>query len=351
MIFNNRLFKILSHILFWVIILFVSFSGESLQYGPDIPWRMLSQFAGVFLIIASVSYLNTLILIPRFFKRKRYILYFTFLVLAILAGGALALVLRNTFLSLGLEAPSDWKFGEGDHVNYFLHIVLGESLLVLLTTFFYVTEELIKLQDVTIRLKDAEKEKIQAQLQELKAQVNPHFLFNTLNNIYSHSLVQSPKTPEMILKMSDLMSYILYECNEDKVPVINELAFIRNYVDLEKLRYEDQIDIRFSVEELSKGKKIAPLIFIPFVENAFKHGGNRGSENKFVEIEIRVESEKISLNVRNSISERMDNREKGIGLENVKKRLDLLYNQAYSLGFNNNPDIFSVQLEIFEYGD
>ena len=349
---NNRRIKILSHISFWIIILFISFSGESWQYGRNISWSMFVQFMCALFIMAGVCYFNTLVLIPQFFKKKKYIRYIVFLILLVFAGGVSIVALRNVLINLGIEIPPYWKFKSNDYVNYLLHITISEFLLILLTSFFYIAEELIKLQNTAIKLKDIEKEKIRAQLQELKAQINPHFLFNTLNNIYSHSLIQSLKTPEMILKVSDLMSYILYECNEDKVFVENELNFIRNYVDLEKLRYEDQIDISLTIEDSDKEKRIAPLLFIPFVENAFKHGGNIGKENIFIKINIRVDSEKISLFVCNSTGGDINAKnDKGIGIDNVKKRLNLLYENAYLLEFEHKPDLFFVKLELFEHGN
>ena len=330
----------------------MSFKGENRQYDHAVSWSMFWQYMAVFSIIVGVCHFNSMILMPRLFKRKRYILYVVSLILLIIIGGVSAVGLRDVFLNLGAETQIEWGYKRNEYTSYFLHIVLSEFLLLLLTSFFYIMQEFINLQDTTIRLKEIEKENTQAQLQELKAQINPHFLFNTLNNLYSHSLEQSPKTPDMILKISDLMSYILYECKEDKVPLNNELSFIRNYVELEKLRYEDQIDIDFTITGNDTDIKIAPLLFIPFIENAFKHGGNTGGNHIFVKIDIEVKSNSISFYICNSAGETDNNNtSKGIGIKNVKKRLELLYSKAYSLELADKDNMFYVKLTLFENGN
>lgn len=351
---NSKHTKILLHLLFWFVMLLFTFTGESWQYGGIISWGMLIEFSFVFMVLAAVVYFNNLILIPRLFRRKKYLLYFAALICTLCLGSLVALAMQKISICMGLEIPPHWEFSADESFHYFRHILWAELLMVLIATFFYVLEEFIQLQKVTIKLKDVEKEKIQAQLQELKAQINPHFLFNTLNNIYSHSLSQSPQTPKMILMLSDLMSYILYDCNEDRVAVENELEFVRNYVELEKLRYEESVSIKLSIVEEIKGKRIAPLIFIPLIENAFKHCGSAGSGLRFIDIDIHVQSQDFLLRVANSIDEKGDSkpavREGGIGIENVKRRLNLLYDGLYTLTFNKQDDVFVAELRISDNG-
>jgi len=210
------------------------------------------------------------------------------------------------------------------------------------------------MQGITIKIQEIEREKVQSELQALKAQINPHFLFNTLNNIYSHSLEQSPQTPEMILKLSSLMSYILYDCHEDYVPLTNELEFIHNYIELEKLRFEDFIDVQLTIDNQCDTCKIVPLLLIPFVENAFKHGGSRGRNKRYIFVDIFVNNREIRCIVKNSIDQTTilpNSKESGIGIENVKKRLELLYQNRHTLYITNNqPEFFQIELIITHNG-
>lgn len=347
--------KVLLHSLFWIIMLLVVFTTENWQYEKAFQWSMFAHFVFAFIIFAIVSYFNIYFLVPRYFKKKKYGLYALLLIAAMVLGALLTVGFR-TFTSNFVFALNAEKFYHKDHgIYYFVHILFGELMFILATTFFFILEEWIRLQSITIKLKEIENDKTQSELQALKAQINPHFLFNTLNNIYSHSLEKSPKTPEMILKLSSLMSYILYECHEGEVPVSNEIEFVNNYLALEKLRFEDQIDIHLSVSENYTGKKIAPLLFIPFIENAFKHGSSNGKNKKYVEVNIEIERDFIFFNVKNSTDKeraiQQNPKESGIGIENVKKRLALLYPGTSSLAIIDGDDCFEVNLKIADNGN
>jgi len=167
----------------------------------------------------------------------------------------------------------------------------------------------------------------------LRAQLNPHFLFNTLNSIYSLSLQRSEKTPEVVVKLADIMRYLIYECNEEKIPLDKEIAFIRNYIDIERIRYK--ADIRFSVEGLTAGVMIEPFLFISFIENGFKHAMDNSFTEPFIYITLKVEEGQIILNVINSTNADLETQAKrrmaGKGLANSKSILELLYPDAYEL--------------------
>ena len=170
-------------------------------------------------------------------------------------------------------------------------------------------------------------------LRYLRAQLNPHFLFNTLNSIYSLSLQKSDRTPEVVIKLADIMRYLIYECNEEKIPLDKEIEFIRNYIDIERIRYK--ADIRFAVEGITAGVLIEPFLFISFIENGFKHALDNSFAEPFIFITLKVEAGQIVLNVINSTNADLETqakqRMKGKGLANSRSLLEILYPDAYEL--------------------
>ncbi|HEX7847658.1 MAG TPA: sensor histidine kinase [Chitinophagaceae bacterium] len=190
----------------------------------------------------------------------------------------------------------------------------------------------------------AQQEKITAELQLLKAQVHPHFLFNTLNNIYSFSLENSPKTPGMILKLSSLLSYMLYDCNSDEVRLEKEIEIMKNYIDLEKERYGDKIEISWSVEGEITNKFIAPLLMLPFLENAFKHGISEQIEKPWLGVDISLKQDILRCKIANSKNEFTVNGTSGIGISNVKQRLAFIYPDRHELKINDEGNFFVVSM-------
>lgn len=192
----------------------------------------------------------------------------------------------------------------------------------------------------------AEKEKVTAELQLLKAQVHPHFLFNTLNNIYSFSLDASPKTPQMILKLSSLLSYMLYECKANEVLLEKEIEIMKNYIDLEKERYANRLEVSINVEGDIKGKYIAPLLILPFLENAFKHGTSEQLEKPWLNMDISVKQNMFRCKIANSKNEEIVKATGGIGIQNVEKRLEYLYPGRHELKLGDEGDFFVVSLQL-----
>src|SRR5690349_19157445 len=195
-------------------------------------------------------------------------------------------------------------------------------------------------------LMQAQKEKITAELQLLKAQVHPHFLFNTLNNIYSFSMDNSPKTPELILKLSSLLNYMMNECNTKEVSLGKEMDVMRNYIDLERERYGNRLDISFNVQGDLKGKMIAPLLLLPFLENAFKHGLSQQIGRYWLTVDVVIKSDVLRCKIINSKNEYAAYRENGIGIANVKKRLQFLYPAKHELKITDEGQFFVVWLSV-----
>lgn len=192
----------------------------------------------------------------------------------------------------------------------------------------------------------SEKEKVTAEIQLLKAQVHPHFLFNTLNNIYSFSLAASPKTPQMILKLSSLLSYMLYECKANKVLLEKEIEIMKNYIDLERERYANRLEVSINIEGDIKGKYITPLLILPFLENAFKHGTSEQLEKPWLSMDIAVKQKMFRCKIANSKNEEALNGNGGIGIHNVQKRLEYLYSGRHELKFVDEGDFFVVSLKL-----
>ncbi|MGY8913627.1 MAG: sensor histidine kinase [Flavobacteriales bacterium] len=194
--------------------------------------------------------------------------------------------------------------------------------------------------------KITEKEKINAELQFLKTQLNPHFLFNSLNTIYSLAIRNSSDTAEAIMNISELMRYMLYEANKDKVPLAKEINYLKNYIHLQRLRLSDNAKVKIKISGEEQGKEIAPLLFIAFVENAFKYGTDFKG-NTDIEINLAIKEQAIHLYVKNILGAYQSKEgSSGIGIENVRSRLNLLYPNAYDLEIDNDEIYYTVHLHL-----
>lgn len=201
----------------------------------------------------------------------------------------------------------------------------------------------------TIKQRDwmlVQRERTTAELQLLKAQIHPHFLFNTLNNIYSFSLDKSPKTPALILKLSSLLSYMLYDCKSEEVRLEKEVEILKNYIGLERERYGNKIEISWSVEGEIKDKFISPLLMLPFLENAFKHGASEQIEKPWLGVDLSVTNDILKCKITNSKNEYRLYNHNGIGINNVRKRLEFIYPEKHELKINDEGDFFVVSLMV-----
>ncbi|MEX1212745.1 MAG: histidine kinase [Balneolaceae bacterium] len=282
--------------------------------------------------------INNFALIPRFLSKGKYIRY-TVCVLVVL--------LLFSFL---YETIVEYLFGWDDDLDIAFD-GLEDSLIEMgtLLLLFGVFKLIWDHQERTTKITVLEKERVQNELKFLKSQINPHVIFNHLNSIYYFALEKSDKVPKMILKLSDLMRYTLYEANEEFVTLEKEIEYIRSYISLEKIRFEDQGSITFEVEGRTDHYRIAPLLLIPFIENSFKHSRQAAPEKVVISIKIRIDDDTLDFTVINNRSEdeRMDtNDPSGIGLQNVKKRLQLIYPEKHSLLIKNTAEFFIVHLNI-----
>lgn len=200
---------------------------------------------------------------------------------------------------------------------------------------------------IHFRWKKAEQEKTDTELSYLKAQINPHFLFNTLNSIYSLAITKSNNTPDAIVKLSGLMRYVITDASHDFVPLEKEINYITDYIELQKIRLDDTVAVKYEIKGNVKGKQIAPLILIAFIENAFKHGVNPEEESA-IDISVTIEGDSLLLAVRNNKVTHLQDGEvvNGMGIENATSRLQLLYPAKHTLEIQNQSTFFKVELTI-----
>lgn len=191
-------------------------------------------------------------------------------------------------------------------------------------------------------------ESLESEMKFLKSQINPHFLFNALNNIYSLTITGSEKSSEMILKLSAMLRYIIYECNVPFVALEKEWEYIQNFISFQEIKAKDAIDLKLEFNNEDPGTMIAPMIFIPFIENAFKHSNIENTNEGWVHISLNNKNDELIFQVDNSVSSEKLNKDEagGIGLENVKRRLELLYESKADLIINDKKNSYSVLLRI-----
>ena len=351
--------RLLAHVLFWVLI----FSYEAVQTSftierTDVLLLFTLREVGTIML---VHYFLAYYAIPTFLLQYRWF-YFILCVLVsyvALMGGmyfslyyleahhlvtgyltrTAAFFLKYDFLTTLISPDRMYNI-----VGFNLSLVI--SLLVKITIDFYAsTIQKLRLEKENVAL---EKEKTEFELSFLKAQVNPHFFFNTLNNIYSLIEDKDAFAANIVLKLSDLMRYTLYESNHTRIPLTRELQFIQDYVNLEKIRHKNHVVIETTFSSAPEGLEIAPLILITFIENAFKHGVNNSIDASLVQISASVHEHTLTFTVKNSKPGKLKREivQGGIGLVNVRRRLDLIYPNSYQLTMQNQPSFYTVNLTI-----
>lgn len=334
------------HIIFWLTyFVFNTFRWGS--YFNDYGYSLKTNLLG-FPIHMALCYLNIFVLMPNLIYKKKYLLY----VIAVLSAIFIMVVLKFN-LTYILITHNVWPEGPETidklSLNYTIDMMMGELYVMTFVTAIKITLDFLKEQR---RVTDLEKSQLETELLFLKSQISPHFFFNTLNNIYSLSVEKSNKTPKIVLKLSELMRYMLYETKGKKQTLENEIMCIQNYLDLERIRNGERLEVDMSISGDIHDKEISPVLLLTFVENAFKHGVNKNTGNVLIDIRFKVKGDFLYFSVSNPMPEftvHKDNFNKasGIGIENVKKRLELGYNKNdYKLSFKNKKNIFVVKLVI-----
>ncbi|MBW1295085.1 sensor histidine kinase [Aquimarina litoralis] len=333
--------RVLRHVLYWIslIIFFgITWGTYDNDYVRSFTIQTFSLPARMILV-----YVSLYILLPKLFSFKRFFLFIFFYLITLLL---VSVCVQRPIIYFYVQPnylpgwQSEGYFTITELVNTILDVNIAAVVPIGMSFFRLYYNS----QQKTLAL---EKEKIEAELIQLRNQVHPHFLFNTLNNLYALIIKKSDDAEVAVLKLSKLMRYMLYEANTDKVSIKKEISYLKNYVDLEKLRFGNFVDISFH-SELDDDYLIAPFLIIPFVENAFKHGTS-SSKKSWIVINISTKQNKLVLHIENSKFQN-NHPEKnftgGIGFTNVKKRLDLLYPNNYSLDINDSNESFEVLLQL-----
>ncbi|MFL9485050.1 sensor histidine kinase [Chitinophagaceae bacterium LWZ2-11] len=344
----NKNYRVLSHILFWIIIWILSISASTYYESGRIPIVVNLVDDGLSLIAQIMaSYFLAYFIIPKFFKTKKYILVFIFFII-----GSYVICVISRLLVIHVAEPFSGvppKSSETieEILTNLLKLVYVYFFRIFSIAFVFLFLKLLKDQsEIQKKTLSLEKEKVETELKLLKAQLNPHFLFNTLNNVYSLSVNNSPATSASIGRLAEILDYILYRCNALFVPLSGEINLLKNYIELEKLRYDDRLQVRININ-VDHDIEIAPLILLSVVENAFKHGAGQDIGNPVIDIDLQVSNNLFRFKVVNSFTKQQsDTSAKKIGLENLSKQLQLIYGDHYTLEIKQTEETFSVIITI-----
>lgn len=289
----------------------------------------------MFVNYAITAFLIGFILVPKYYKDKNIV----FLVVSSIILLIVAMLVEELFLEQ-IFYPDN----RGQSLNIYTILQVLPKIMMLVG--FKLGWDAIVMRKEMEKLKDLAK---QSELQFLQSQINPHFLFNNLNNLYSYAIEGSDRTPEIILELSGLLRYMLYECKDDIVLLSKDVDQLQNFINLNELQIENRGNVKFTHSGNNYDFKIAPLILVVFVENAFKHSVSSLSKDIDISVEINVsEAGVLNFECKNTFAStsNINNLAQGIGLENVKKRLELIYGDRYNLDINTANGIFHVMLSI-----
>jgi len=343
---NRRTLGIIfTHILLWVLLGFTLLVYPPLSWGIKLPAAFWIKHVSIIFFFVVIFYSNYLLFTPRLLFRNKRLLFLIWLLIALFFGQGLAVLLERwldfqvVMANARQRPPKHEELIDGFTLMFSL-LVLGIST----------TVAAVRQWQQEARLKDElQKQQIASELSFLKAQINPHFFFNTLNNIYALSFSDVELSREALHKLSRMMRYLLYETAQNETSLVEELKFLKDHIELMQLRLHVNNQVIYKEPVLSHDYKIAPMLLLPFVENAFKHGisATKASE---IRIEVSVKDQTLHLKVSNTLQEKTSNplEESGIGLQNTKRRLNLLYPGRHLLTINKiaNDTIYQVDLTL-----
>jgi sensor histidine kinase YesM len=337
---NKKFNRIIQHIAFWILIylmITILFSAS----GPSAYWQIFILTAGLLPFEIAGTYFTIYYFIPVFLLRRRYAGFIGLSILLAVISVAAARFLNYHTYTFIYPQYSDIEF------NFFstslIYIFIEMYFVVCFATGIKLVKYWFKNQKVKTEL---ENQNLASELALLRSQINPHFLFNTLNNIDSLIFQNQQKASDSIIKLSGIMRYMLYESTVDMVLLTNEIEYIRNYIALFELRIKNKNFIQFSIVGNSQGRMIAPMLFVPFVENAFKHGSKKVKSPGII-INMIIENKIIEFEVTNFFND-VQNTDKtgGIGLNNIRRRLELIYPEKHELLISSEKNFYKVNLKI-----
>jgi len=345
------------HILFWIAInlvfdiIVVAVTGRPLSrtFLLDAMFFLPTDILG--------AYFTIYFLFPRFLLKKKYTLFSIYFILFFVLLVCLSIPMNYIGMSFTLSAeiaagkihfPTFWVFVPG----HLLFAVISKLMIIGIVSAIKLSRVWMssqKEQRVLEREKlETELKLKEAELNFLKSQINPHFLFNALNNLYSLTLEKSDKAPQVVLKISALLDYMLYECNVPYVDFSKEMESVTNYIDLQKIRFGSNASVNINISGETNDVKIAPLILLPFVENAFKHGLSNSAGKGNIDMDVQLKNHKLKFSIQNTFNEIKTDQalHQGIGLKNAEKRLELQYKNLHTLNITRGDGIYSVILDM-----
>ncbi len=337
---ESTTFKVLLHLVYWILIW--CFMSLLFGYGDLLNPYSLLYSSIILLIAAGVSYWIVYFLIPRYLAPGRYVLFLVYLVFTVIVSLDLELITTMLFL-IFLEKFQVMDIYYSTRDIYTLlsstYFIVFLTVSIKLVEFWYYEQN---------RKQVAIKEKIEAELKLLKSQIHPHFLFNTLNNVYSLALQKSDLAPDAVLKLSELLDYLIYHGENDKVSLKKETDLIRNYIELENLRYGERLVIDFQTKGDPESIHLSPLLLLPLVENSFKHGISKSRKKVRLTIKLEITGRNVDFYIENTRPLKKEKKELkgGTGMINLQKRLELLYQGRHSLEIRDEDTLYAVRLKL-----
>ncbi|MEJ8844231.1 histidine kinase [Lacibacter sp. H375] len=327
----------LHHVLIWMLVFGTWFLFR--YEGYSLPATAFKVTLIKVIDLAALVYFTNYVLIPKLLYKKKYVLFAVILISLIVLSSLLKMNIigRMTNNPALLNISGNWKGRVYDNVIPHFFLVLAGAAFKLMFDYTAMQK----------KMADMAKEKAEAELSFLKSQINPHFLFNSINAVYFLIDKENKEAREALHKFSDMLRYQLYEAGGDKIPIEKEIDFLNDYVALQKLRKDDQYKVDFSADTEVKGFSIEPLLLVSFVENAFKHISHRSNETNYVKVKLSKTKGTLDFQVENSKEDAISiEKNGGIGLQNVKRRLELLYPGKYDLNIQNGGEVYSVHLKL-----
>lgn len=335
---NRGLLKYkLHHVFFWMLVAGIWYFLRYQDYSTNEIAIQITLLKVT--VLALMIYITNSLLIPQLLYKKRYISFALAFLLIILTSGFIKVYVMGKIM----DQPELYSLSGNLKVRFYENVI-SDFFLVTAGSAFKLMFDYSKLQQ---RMAETAKEKAEAELNFLKSQINPHFLFNSLNSVYFLIDKNNTEARESLHKFSGMLRYQLYELNGDRIPVEREVSYLKDYVDLQKLRKDEHYSVEFSSSPQVRGFSIEPLLLVPFVENAFKHISHYTDKNNFVKLSLDRENGHFNFSVENSKEQgKTTGKHSGIGLANVKRRLELLYPGKYSLHIKDEKDKYKVELSL-----
>ena len=340
MVMRAKRLTVAIHALVWLLLLVVPYISTDQIFSlldPEADVKYLLLCFTISCVLLTTFYINYFFLIPKFLFSKKNWLYILFLLLMII------LVLVTPSILFYFSDFNPLKLTDTSMiVEKIIPVIMINSLVLWLLSIGFSI-----LWTFYNRLKQAENEKLSAQIASLKSQINPHFLFNTLNNIYATVIDTSPKAADMVDKLSEMMRYTMKDTHQDVVLLEDEINYVSNYIELQRIRLDENVDLEYNCMNNIPNLQIAPMLLIPFIENAFKYGVN-SEQNSRIKIDVAINKQRLLLSVVNNkvIIQKNIYEKSGLGIENTMRRLELIYPSKHLLEIDNSENQFSVLLNI-----